>query len=134
MVLQHDYLQEASLLMAKLCYVEGDYREALNQYSRVNLDDLQLVGSPVYRLSMIAEAYATKGKNYKSQQTVQLGHFFTDHTNWLFVLYGLSSSIWRQKKVIHRERFLFFFFFLSFSTSPPFDFVKSIQQWMQTCF
>ena len=28
-VLQADYLQEASLLMAKLCYVEGEYRDAL---------------------------------------------------------------------------------------------------------
>ncbi|KTG37643.1 hypothetical protein cypCar_00000298 [Cyprinus carpio] len=56
-----EYMQEASLIMAKLCYVEGDYGEALNQYSRVNLDEMQLVGSPVYRLSMIAEAYATKG-------------------------------------------------------------------------
>ncbi|KAM3871513.1 tetratricopeptide repeat protein 7B isoform 2-T2 [Diretmus argenteus] len=59
--LKADYLQEASLLMAKLCYVEGDYREALGHYSRVNMDDLPLVGAPVYRLSMIAEAYATKG-------------------------------------------------------------------------
>uniref|UniRef100_UPI003AAAB324 tetratricopeptide repeat protein 7B isoform X2 n=1 Tax=Centroberyx gerrardi TaxID=166262 RepID=UPI003AAAB324 len=59
--LKADYLQEASLLMAKLCYVEGEYRDALGHYSRVNLDDLQLVGAPVYRLSMIAEAYATKG-------------------------------------------------------------------------
>ncbi|KAF7664736.1 hypothetical protein LDENG_00166530 [Lucifuga dentata] len=58
--LKADYLQEASLLMAKLCYVEGEYRDALSHYSRVNLDDLQLVGAPVYRLSMIAEAYATK--------------------------------------------------------------------------
>lgn len=33
------------------------------QYNRVNLDDMQLVGAPVYRLSMIAEAYATKGIN-----------------------------------------------------------------------
>ena len=32
-------------------------------YDKVSLDDLQLVGAPVYRLSMIAEAYATKGKN-----------------------------------------------------------------------
>lgn len=32
-------------------------------YSRVNLDDMQLGGAPVYRLSMIAEAYATKGRN-----------------------------------------------------------------------
>uniref|UniRef100_A0A7N6BNR3 Tetratricopeptide repeat protein 7B n=1 Tax=Anabas testudineus TaxID=64144 RepID=A0A7N6BNR3_ANATE len=59
--LKADYLQEASLLMAKLCYVEGEYRDALDHYSRVNLDDMQLVGAPVYRLSMIAEAYATKG-------------------------------------------------------------------------
>ncbi|XP_041668109.1 tetratricopeptide repeat protein 7B isoform X2 [Cheilinus undulatus] len=59
--LKADYLQEASLLMAKLCYVEGEYNDALGHYSRVNLDDMQLVGAPVYRLSMIAEAYATKG-------------------------------------------------------------------------
>ncbi|MGH0171163.1 UNVERIFIED_CONTAM: hypothetical protein FKN15_060382 [Acipenser sinensis] len=54
-------MQEASLLMAKLNYVEGNYREALSNYFKVGLDDLQLVGIPVYRLSMIAEAYATKG-------------------------------------------------------------------------
>uniref|UniRef100_A0A8C6M5H5 Tetratricopeptide repeat domain 7B n=1 Tax=Nothobranchius furzeri TaxID=105023 RepID=A0A8C6M5H5_NOTFU len=59
--LKADHLQEASLLMAKLCYVEGEYKDALGHYSRVNLDELQLVGAPVYRLSMIAEAYATKG-------------------------------------------------------------------------
>uniref|UniRef100_A0A8D3AIZ3 Tetratricopeptide repeat protein 7B n=1 Tax=Scophthalmus maximus TaxID=52904 RepID=A0A8D3AIZ3_SCOMX len=59
--LKADYLQEVSLLMAKLCYVEGEYRDALGHYSRVNLEDMQLVGAPVYRLSMIAEAYATKG-------------------------------------------------------------------------
>uniref|UniRef100_A0A6Q2YPX3 Tetratricopeptide repeat protein 7 N-terminal domain-containing protein n=1 Tax=Esox lucius TaxID=8010 RepID=A0A6Q2YPX3_ESOLU len=59
--LKPDYMQEASMLMAKLSYVEGDYSEALNQYSKVTLDELALVGAPVYRLSMIAEAYATKG-------------------------------------------------------------------------
>ncbi|KAE8289641.1 Tetratricopeptide repeat protein 7B [Larimichthys crocea] len=59
--LKADYIQEASVLMAKLCYVEGEYRDALGHYSRVNMDDMQLVGAPVYRLSMIAEAYATKG-------------------------------------------------------------------------
>lgn len=48
--------------MAKLCYVEGDYQEAISQYSQVALDDMQLVGAPVYRLSMIAEAHATKGQ------------------------------------------------------------------------
>ncbi|MGH0170338.1 UNVERIFIED_CONTAM: hypothetical protein FKN15_059352 [Acipenser sinensis] len=59
--LKSEYMQEASLLMAKLNYVEGNYREALSNYFKVGLDDLQLVGIPVYRLSMIAEAYATKG-------------------------------------------------------------------------
>lgn len=32
-------------------------------YGKVSMDDMQLVGAPVYRLSMIAEAYATKGTN-----------------------------------------------------------------------
>ncbi|XP_077477717.1 tetratricopeptide repeat protein 7B isoform X3 [Stigmatopora argus] len=59
--LKADYLQEASLLVAKLSYVEAEYTEALGHYNKVNLDDMQLVGAPVYRLSMIAEAYATKG-------------------------------------------------------------------------
>ncbi|XP_048830677.1 tetratricopeptide repeat protein 7B isoform X2 [Brienomyrus brachyistius] len=59
--LKPDHQQEAQLLMAKLCYVEGDYQEAVSQYSQVVLDDMQLVGAPVYRLSMIAEAHATKG-------------------------------------------------------------------------
>ncbi|XP_057638125.1 tetratricopeptide repeat protein 7B isoform X8 [Chionomys nivalis] len=47
--------------MAKLNYVEGDYKEALNIYARVGLDDLPLTAVPPYRLRMIAEAYATKG-------------------------------------------------------------------------
>ncbi|XP_028298324.1 tetratricopeptide repeat protein 7B isoform X1 [Gouania willdenowi] len=59
--LKADYIQEASLLIAKLCYVEGEYSDALSHYNRLSLDDMQLVGAPVYRLSMIAEAYATKG-------------------------------------------------------------------------
>ncbi|XP_077587949.1 tetratricopeptide repeat protein 7B isoform X3 [Stigmatopora nigra] len=59
--LKADYLQEASLLMAKLSYVEAEYTDALGHYNKVTLDDMQLVGVPVYRLSMIAEAYATKG-------------------------------------------------------------------------
>lgn len=47
--------------MAKLNYVEGDYKEALNIYARIGVDDLQLVAVPPYRLRMIAEAYSTKG-------------------------------------------------------------------------
>lgn len=48
--------------MAKLNYVEGDYKEALNIYARVGLDDLPLMAAAPYRLRMIAEAFATKGE------------------------------------------------------------------------
>lgn len=47
--------------MAKLNYVEGDYKEALNIYARVGLDDLPLTAAAPYRLRMIAEAFATRG-------------------------------------------------------------------------
>ncbi|XP_067412420.1 tetratricopeptide repeat protein 7B isoform X3 [Emydura macquarii macquarii] len=59
--LKPEFLQEANLIMAKLNYVEGDYKEALNTYSMAEVDDLQLVAVPPYRLRMIAEAYSTKG-------------------------------------------------------------------------
>ncbi|XP_059675218.1 tetratricopeptide repeat protein 7B isoform X3 [Gavia stellata] len=59
--LKPEFLQEANLIMAKLNYVEGDYKEALNTYARVGIDDLQLAAVPPYRLRMIAEAYSTKG-------------------------------------------------------------------------
>ncbi|KAM9147417.1 tetratricopeptide repeat protein 7B isoform 4-T4 [Pangshura tecta] len=59
--LKPEFLQEANLIMAKLNYVEGDYKEALNTYARVEVDDLHLVAVPPYRLRMIAEAYSTKG-------------------------------------------------------------------------
>uniref|UniRef100_A0A6I8NKU6 Tetratricopeptide repeat domain 7B n=1 Tax=Ornithorhynchus anatinus TaxID=9258 RepID=A0A6I8NKU6_ORNAN len=59
--LKSEFLQESNLIMAKLNYVEGDYKEALNTYARVGLDDLQLAAVPPYRLRMIAEAYSTKG-------------------------------------------------------------------------
>ncbi|XP_074764637.1 tetratricopeptide repeat protein 7B isoform X4 [Athene noctua] len=59
--LKPEFLQEANLIMAKLNYVEGDYKEALNTYARVGVDDLPLAAVPPYRLRMIAEAYSTKG-------------------------------------------------------------------------
>ncbi|XP_063096907.1 tetratricopeptide repeat protein 7B isoform X1 [Cavia porcellus] len=59
--LKSEFLQESNLIMAKLNYVEGDYKEALNIYARVGLDDLPLTAVSPYRLRMIAEAYATKG-------------------------------------------------------------------------
>ncbi|XP_054985781.1 tetratricopeptide repeat protein 7B isoform X6 [Sorex araneus] len=59
--LKSELLQESNLIMAKLNYVEGDYKEALNIYARVGLDELPLTAVPPYRLRMLAEAFATKG-------------------------------------------------------------------------
>uniref|UniRef100_A0A8C4NX54 Tetratricopeptide repeat protein 7 N-terminal domain-containing protein n=1 Tax=Dicentrarchus labrax TaxID=13489 RepID=A0A8C4NX54_DICLA len=84
--LKADYLQEASVLMAKLCYVEGEHRDALGHYSKVNLDDMQLLGAPVYRLSMIAEAYATKGIN--------------THKHPAFISFLTSGATEREQEII----------------------------------
>ncbi|XP_075048305.1 tetratricopeptide repeat protein 7B isoform X1 [Mixophyes fleayi] len=59
--LKSDFMQEANLIMAKMSYIEGDYKEALGIYARVGLDEMQLVASPPYKLRMIAEAFSTKG-------------------------------------------------------------------------
>lgn len=50
------------------------------------MDDMQLVGAPVYRLSMIAEAYATKGMSTHS------------HTHTLILnLASLNIGLFRPK-------------------------------------
>uniref|UniRef100_A0A4W3JJ81 Tetratricopeptide repeat domain 7B n=1 Tax=Callorhinchus milii TaxID=7868 RepID=A0A4W3JJ81_CALMI len=59
--LKLEFIQEANLILAKFHYVEGDYSEALSLYSKVVLDNMQLMAVPVYRLRIMAEAYATKG-------------------------------------------------------------------------
>ncbi|XP_043328708.1 tetratricopeptide repeat protein 7B isoform X2 [Cervus canadensis] len=59
--LKSEFLQESSLVLAKLHYVEGDYEGALSLYSRVGLEDWPLTGVPPYRLRMAADAYATQG-------------------------------------------------------------------------
>ena len=60
--LQSEFLQESSLVLAKLHYVEGDYEGALSLYARAGLEDWPLTGVPPYRLRMAAEAYATQGE------------------------------------------------------------------------
>lgn len=58
---QSDFMQEANMVMAKLNYVEGDYKESLRIYAWVGLEDMELVAAPPYKLRMIAEAFSTKG-------------------------------------------------------------------------
>lgn len=47
--------------MVKLNYVEGDYKEVLNIYVWVGLDDLLLIVVLFYRLWVIVEVYVIKG-------------------------------------------------------------------------
>uniref|UniRef100_UPI00398EB6CA tetratricopeptide repeat protein 7B isoform X2 n=1 Tax=Pristiophorus japonicus TaxID=55135 RepID=UPI00398EB6CA len=59
--LKQEFAQEANLILAKCCYVDGDHARSLALYSNIILDKMQLVAVPVYRLRIIAESYATKG-------------------------------------------------------------------------
>ncbi|XP_064809561.1 tetratricopeptide repeat protein 7B-like [Oncorhynchus masou masou] len=90
-----DYMQEACMLMAKLSYVEGDYSEAFNQYGKVTLDELALGGAPVYHLSMIAEAYATKGRCLEKVPAASpsLSNYNVDKDQEVITCYEKSGDI-----------------------------------------
>lgn len=55
------YLNEALLLMAKVHYVQGRYRDAQGMCARVGLDELTQEDQPVYHLRLLAEAFVIKG-------------------------------------------------------------------------
>nr|XP_048708651.1 tetratricopeptide repeat protein 7B isoform X3 [Caretta caretta] len=92
--LKPEFLQEANLIMAKLNYVEGDYKEALNTYARVEVDDLQLVAVPPYRLRMIAEAYSTKGLCLeKLPISSSTSNLYTDREQEIITCYEKAGDI-----------------------------------------
>ncbi|CAG0879431.1 unnamed protein product [Darwinula stevensoni] len=53
---------DAQILLAKLCYAEHKFEEALNFYSKAGLDNLTEKALPLRSLRMIAEAYSIKGR------------------------------------------------------------------------
>ncbi|KAJ0067205.1 hypothetical protein NL108_013073 [Boleophthalmus pectinirostris] len=55
------YLNEALLLMAKVHYVQGRYRDAQGMCARVGLEELTQDDQPVYHLRLLAEAFVIKG-------------------------------------------------------------------------
>ncbi|XP_061407491.1 tetratricopeptide repeat protein 7B-like isoform X2 [Lethenteron reissneri] len=59
--LKPEMTQEAMIILGKLLYLEGSYKDALGMYVRAGLDDLTLIGTPVYKIRIIAEAYAIRG-------------------------------------------------------------------------
>lgn len=54
-------MTEAVLLLAKLHYIEGCYRETLSMYARAGLEDIVVEKKPLYKLRLLTEAFVIKG-------------------------------------------------------------------------
>ncbi|KAK2507977.1 hypothetical protein MC885_006068, partial [Smutsia gigantea] len=55
------YMCEAMLILGKLHYVEGSYRDATSMYARAGIDDLSVENKPLYQMRLLAEALVIKG-------------------------------------------------------------------------
>lgn len=55
-------MTEAMLIIGKLHYVEGSYRDAISMYARAGIDDLSTKDEPLYMLRLVTEAFVIKGK------------------------------------------------------------------------
>lgn len=54
-------MTEAMLILGKLHYVEGSYRDAVSMYARAGLDDMSIENEPLYLLRLVTEAFVIKG-------------------------------------------------------------------------
>ncbi|KAF6735251.1 Tetratricopeptide repeat protein 7A [Oryzias melastigma] len=61
------YLNEALLLMAKVHYAQGRYRDAQGMCARVGLEELTQDDQPTYHLRLLAEAFVIKGLSLDHQ-------------------------------------------------------------------
>lgn len=52
---------EAMLILGKLHFVEGSYRDAISMYARARIDDIPLENKPLYQMRLLAEAFVIKG-------------------------------------------------------------------------
>uniref|UniRef100_A0A7M4F9K5 Tetratricopeptide repeat domain 7A n=1 Tax=Crocodylus porosus TaxID=8502 RepID=A0A7M4F9K5_CROPO len=59
--LRPKYMTEAMLILGKLHYVEGSYRDAVSMYARAGLDDMSIENEPLYLLRLVTEAFVIKG-------------------------------------------------------------------------
>ncbi|NXQ32144.1 TTC7A protein, partial [Alaudala cheleensis] len=59
--LRPKYMTEAMLILGKLHYVEGCYRDAISMYAKAGIDDLSSKDEPLYVLRLITEAFVIKG-------------------------------------------------------------------------
>ncbi|XP_040207506.1 tetratricopeptide repeat protein 7A isoform X2 [Rana temporaria] len=54
-------LTEALLILGKLHYVEGSYRDAISMYARAGFENMSLDDEPLYKLRLFTEAFLIKG-------------------------------------------------------------------------
>ncbi|XP_073528178.1 tetratricopeptide repeat protein 7A isoform X2 [Phyllobates terribilis] len=54
-------LTEALLILGKLHYCEGSYRDAISMYARSGFEHLSLDDEPLYKMRLFAEAFVIKG-------------------------------------------------------------------------
>nr|XP_048272261.1 tetratricopeptide repeat protein 7A isoform X2 [Myodes glareolus] len=59
--LQPQYMCEAMLILGKLHYVEGSYRDAISMYARAGIDDISVENKPLYQMRLLSEAFVIKG-------------------------------------------------------------------------
>ncbi|XP_004436734.1 PREDICTED: tetratricopeptide repeat protein 7A isoform X1 [Ceratotherium simum simum] len=55
------YMCEAMLILGKLHYMEGSYRDAISMYARAGIDDMCMENKPLYQMRLLAEAFVIKG-------------------------------------------------------------------------
>ncbi|XP_015997671.2 tetratricopeptide repeat protein 7A isoform X2 [Rousettus aegyptiacus] len=59
--LSPQYMREAMLILGKLHYVEGSYRDAISMYARAGIDNMSVENKPLYQMRLLAEAFVIKG-------------------------------------------------------------------------
>uniref|UniRef100_G1STT4 Tetratricopeptide repeat domain 7A n=1 Tax=Oryctolagus cuniculus TaxID=9986 RepID=G1STT4_RABIT len=55
------YMCEAMLILGKLHYVEGSYRDAISMYARAGIDGMSMEHKPLYQMRLLSEAFVIKG-------------------------------------------------------------------------
>ncbi|XP_066534882.1 tetratricopeptide repeat protein 7A isoform X2 [Hoplias malabaricus] len=65
--LEPRYLNEALLLLAKVHYVQGRYRDAQGMCARAGIEEFTRDEQPVYHLRLLAEAFVIKGLSLDHQ-------------------------------------------------------------------
>ncbi|XP_066552512.1 tetratricopeptide repeat protein 7A [Amia ocellicauda] len=65
--LQPRHMTEALVLLAKLHYVQGRYRDAQGMCARAGTEELASDGQPLYQVRLLAEAFVIKGLSLERQ-------------------------------------------------------------------